>query len=130
MTGTSAKDIAQRGPTVMNARTEPSTVELNRELKPFQKSEILADVKDFDSTISKVTVKFTQVPVQIPMTNIGGSTWRAEISPSQLKSLAVSGKTMKYEAQIEARNEKGQVAIARDPITVSVKTPDLSYYKS
>ena len=130
MTGTSGKEISARGPTVMNARTEPSTVELNRDMKPIQKSEILADVKDFDSKVSGVTVKFTQVPMQLQMKNIGGSTWRAELSPAQLKTLAAGGKTMRYEAQIIARNEKGEVANAQDPVVVSVKAPDLAYYKS
>ncbi len=122
----SGEDIAPTGPTVMNVRTEPSTVELNRELRPFQKPEILADVKDFGAKVEKVTLKFTHVPIQVPMKNVGGTTWRAELSQEQLKMLAVSGKTIKYDTLVEAQDEKGRIGMSSSPTTVAIKAPDLS----
>src|SRR4051812_22527482 len=99
----SGREIASTGPTIMNAHAEPSTVELNRNLKPTRTPEILADVKDFRSKVTDVKLKFMHVPIQIPMKNIGGTTWRAELSPRQLQMLAVSGKTIKYDATIIAK---------------------------
>lgn len=120
----SSEQLASTGPTILNARSEPSPIELNTALQPSQSAEIIADVKDFNSNVSDVRLRFIHVPLEIPMKNIGGSTWRATLTPKQLQLLAVAGKTMNYEANIIAKNEAGQTAITRDPITVAVKAPD------
>jgi hypothetical protein len=122
----SGKEISANGPTILNAHAEPSTVELNRNLQPMQAPEIIADVKDFNSKISNVQLKFTHVPIQVPMENVGGTTWRAQISPQQLKTLAVSGKTISYDANVVARNEQGQTSTSSSPITLSIKAPDMT----
>jgi hypothetical protein len=122
----SGKSISSTGPTVLNARAEPSTVELNRNLQPIQNAEIVADVKDFTSKVTSVKLRFVDVPIQVPMENIGGTTWRAQLSSGQLRALAVSGKTINYDANIIAKNEKGQTAMSSSPVTVAVAAPDLS----
>lgn len=122
----SGKDIAQTGPTVLNARSEPGTIELNRDLKTNTPAEILADVKDFQSKISDVRLQFLSVPLEIAMQNIGGTTWRAQLNPEQLQMLAVSGKTIKYDANIIARDIDGHSNMAKSPIQVAIKAPDLS----
>jgi len=123
----SGKELAAQGPTILNVRAEPSsTIELNRSLKPLQSAEILADVKDFRSKVQNVQLKFLHVPIQVPMENIGGTTWRAQLTPEQLRMLAVSGKTIKYDANIVATNEQGQAASSSSPITIGVKAPELA----
>lgn len=121
----SDEDIARSGPTVLYARTEPGTIELNRDLAPLQPARVIADVKDFKNQVTDVKLQFNNVPLEIPMTNVGGTTWQAEISPRQLEMLAVSGRTMSYEAQVIAKNNKGQVAMSRDPVEVEIKTPEV-----
>src|SRR5690242_7736146 len=81
--GPSAKEIAATGPTIMNERITPKTVELNNNLQPFQTPEITADVKDFSANVSNVSLRFLHVPVEVPMKNIGGTTWRAVLSPKE-----------------------------------------------
>jgi hypothetical protein len=125
-TAEAGKELAAIGPTVLNARSEPSTVELNRSLQPIKTPEILADVKDFRSKVTDVKLKFVHVPITVAMENIGGTTWRAELTPQQLQMLAVSGKTISYDANIVARNERGQTAVSTTPVTVAVKAPDLA----
>ncbi|HLD98990.1 MAG TPA: hypothetical protein VJB59_01960 [Bdellovibrionota bacterium] len=122
----SGKELSASGPTIMNARTVPSTIELNKSLQPAQSPEILADVKDFSSTVSDVRVRFIHVPLEIPMTNIGGTTWRATLTPQQLRQLAVSGQTMQYDVNVIARNQKGQSITSQEPISLAVKTPELA----
>lgn len=122
----SGQDIARNGPAVLNVHTYPATVELTRKLQPVQKPEIVADVKDFGASISKVTLKFNHVPIQIPMKNIGGTTWRAELSNEQIKTLAVSGKTINYDATVEATDTKGLMGVSSSPVTVAIKTPSMT----
>jgi hypothetical protein len=126
MSKSESKEFASNGPTVMNARAEPSTVELNRNLQPIQNSEVLADVKDFRGKVTDVRLKFVHVPVTVPMENVGGTTWRARLTPQQLRSLAVSGKTISYDANIVAKNDKGQAATSSSPVTVSIKAPEIT----
>ncbi|MFZ9596229.1 MAG: hypothetical protein ACO3A2_09140 [Bdellovibrionia bacterium] len=126
----SPKDLSEalsvRGPTVLNARVDPHQVELNRSLQPNRTPEILADVKDFSSKITRVTLQFTTIPVEIPMENIGGTTWRAQVTPEQLRSLAVSGRTISYAVKIIAENQEGKKAESSPPLSLEIKTPDLS----
>lgn len=121
-----AIELSQNGPTVLNARAEPGVVVLNRDLLPNRPAEVLADVKDFKSNILDVRLKFEDVPMEVPMQNIGGTTWRAELTPQQLQQLAISGKTVKYAATVVARNTKGETTTGSEPIYVAVRTPDLA----
>jgi len=122
----SGDKITATGPTIMNARTTPTTVELNRDLQPLQKAEVMADVKDFNSKVTDVRLKFKNIPIQIPMQHIQGTTWRAQITQRQLQMLAVSGKTIKYDASIIARDERGMTGESASNISVAIKAPDLS----
>jgi hypothetical protein len=119
------RDIASTGPTVLNAKSNPATIQLNQNLQPTQAAEITADVKDFNHKISEVKLKFIHVPVEVQMQNLGGTTWRATLSAEQLQMLAVTGKTVKYEANIVANNDKGQTGITQSPLNISIKAPEL-----
>jgi hypothetical protein len=117
---------AAHGPAVLSARSEPETVELNREFQPTRPAEVVADVKDLTSTITDVKLQFANIPLEIPMENIGGSTWRAQLTPRQLEMLAVSGRTTQYAANVVAKNQEGKTAMTRNPVQVAVKAPDLA----
>ena len=122
----SGTQIATSGPTVLNAHTEPGTFELNKQLKPSETSKVVADVKSFKEKVSEVRLNFIEVPLSIPMRNVGGTTWVAELSADQLKGLAVSGKTIEYQARVEAKDESGKTATSKDPVKISIKTPEIT----
>lgn len=122
----SGEQISTSGPTILNAHTEPGTFELNKQLKADQTNKVVADVKDFSSKLTSVELSFNEIPLSVPMRNVGGTTWVAELSPAQLKRLAVSGKTMKYEARVEAKDESGKTATSKGPIEISIRTPDIT----
>lgn len=122
----SAGEIATSGPTVLNAHTEPGTFELNKQLKPSETNKVVADVKSFKATVAEVKLNFIEIPLSIPMKNVGGTTWVAEMSADQLKRLAVSGKTMKYEARVEVKDASGKTATSKDPVEILIKTPDIT----
>jgi hypothetical protein len=121
----SGKDISRNGPTVLNARTEPGTIQMNQALQPTSSAEILADVKDFDSKVNDVKLEFVSVPIQVAMQNIGGTTWRAELTAQQLQMLAVSGKTISYDANIVAKDVDGRSGVTSSPVSLAIKAPDL-----
>lgn len=118
--------ISSTAPTVVNARAEPGTVVLNGELQPVDPARVLADIKDFNSKVVDAHLKFADVPMEIPMENIGGTTWKAELTPQELQMLAVSGKTINYHAQIIARDAHGEVSEAA-PVNIAVKAPDYAH---
>jgi hypothetical protein len=118
-----SEDIAASGPTILNAKADPSTVQLNPNLQPKENALLFADVKDFDSRIQNVHVRFIHVPIDLPMKQVAGTTWEAELTPGQLKELAVSGQTIRYEANVIAMNEKGQTAVSSAPISLSIQAP-------
>ena len=120
------QDLAANGPTVVDARTNPGTFELNKQLQATSPTEVLAEVKDFMSKITEVKLRFVNALLEVPMTNIGGSTWRAVLTPEQLKQLAVGGQTMNYQAQVIATNEDGITNVSQQALNVSVKAPDLA----
>lgn len=124
--GPSDKEISARGPTVLYVRAEPGTIELNRDLRPLEPAEVLADVKDFRDKVTEVKLRFINVPMEIPMENVGGTTWRARLTPEQLKKLAVSGQTIKYETEVVAKNSQGLTATSEKPAIVAIKTPEIS----
>jgi hypothetical protein len=126
MTTEASKDLSSTGPSILNVQSSPTTVELNRSLQAEKTPEVVADVKDFRSKITSVVLKFKHVPLQIPMENIGGTTWRAVLSQQQLETMAVSGKTINYDASVIARNAEGQVVESNTPVIIAIKAPDIS----
>ncbi|MCM2277892.1 MAG: hypothetical protein NDJ89_07420 [Oligoflexia bacterium] len=122
----SAEEMKAAGPTVLNSRVEPGTIELTRDLKPRQPVEVLAEVKDFSGQVKDVRLRFVDVPIEVPMKNVAGSTWSAALPDNLVKKLAVGNQTTTYEANIYAKNDKGKVGVSKDPLKVAVKAPDLS----
>lgn len=120
-----ARDLNNNGPTVIDTAPEPVVISLNSALQPSQPAIISADVKDFKSTITDVRLKFRDIPLELPMSYYGGTTWRAELTPPQLQMLAVSGKTMQYQADIIARDANGSEQSSRRGVTLAVKAPEI-----
>jgi hypothetical protein len=116
---------AGHAPAVIDARANPSTIEVNQHFQPMTPAEVLADVKDFAAPIKSVTLKFKNVPLEVPMENVGGTTYRAQLTARQLEMLSVSGKTIKYDAQVIAKDAKGQIGVSSQPISVAVKTANM-----
>jgi hypothetical protein len=121
---TGGEELSQTGPTVLNARTEPGTFEVTRTLRPIQTPTILAEVKDMTAEVDSVRIMFNNAPIMIPMERVAGTTWRATLTPEQIKRLAVSGKTMKYDASIVAINSKGRQSQSAT-LDVLVKAPEI-----
>jgi hypothetical protein len=125
-TGKSDKDVAVNGPTVLDAKTSPATFELNRKLQAQSGAEVIAEVQDFEAPITKVNLRFVRVPLTVPMTHVRGSTWSAQLTPAQLKMLAVNGQTIRYQANVVAESADGRTSTTQNPITVAVKSPDMN----
>ena len=124
--GFAAKDLNVNGPTIVEAPyVEPTIVTLNAAMQPTQPAIITTDVKDFKSTITDVHLKFRDIPLEVPMTSAGGTTWRAELNPNQLQMLAVSGKTMHYQADIIARDANGLEQTSKRGVALAVKAPEV-----
>jgi hypothetical protein len=123
---TDAQNLSTTGPSVLNPRTEPGTFELTRDLKPIQSPVVLAEVKDMNGTVTSVRLHFNHAPLDIPMSRVAGTTWRVILTKEQLQKLAVSGQTMRYEATISARNDRGRVGTSESPIEILVKAPEIS----
>lgn len=122
----SSKEIVGVGPTILNARAEPDKTELGKGLRATKTTRVFADVKDFSSRLVDVRLNFVQVPLSIPMKNIEGTTWVAELTPAQLEDLAVSGKTMTYEAQIFAKDEGGHISNTKSPVEIKIQAPQIA----
>ncbi len=123
VSGPTSKDLAYDGPTIIDAKLEPSTIELNRDLK-MNNAQVVAEVADYGAKVKSVTLDFKDIPLKIPMKHLKASTWTATFTEKQLEKLAVNGKTMKYEAKIIAKDANGRSAESRDTITIAVKAPD------
>jgi hypothetical protein len=106
-------------------RTEPGTIELNRDLQPIRVAKVQADIQDLHSEVTEVTLQFDNVPLTVPMTKVGGTTWEVQLDSHALEMMAVSGETAKYGAQIMAKNADGKQALSDRPVVVSVKAPSL-----
>ncbi|MCM2324150.1 MAG: hypothetical protein NDJ90_12895 [Oligoflexia bacterium] len=119
----SGAEIQASGPTVLNPRISPETIELTGELQPRQTPEVLAEVKDFSGKVNDVRLRFVDVPIEVKMKKVGESTWRASLSNELVKKLAVGDQTTTYEANIYARDDKGKVAVSKEPLKVAVKAP-------
>ena len=98
---------------------------MNASLQPTQNPDILADVKDFTGKVADVKIRFVNVPLEIPMENVGGSTWQATLSPQQLQMLAVSGKTITYQANIFAKDDQGVTTQTQKPFDVAIESPEV-----
>ncbi|MBC7692246.1 MAG: hypothetical protein H7222_10795 [Methylotenera sp.] len=122
----SAANIATTGPSVVSAKSQPSTFELDRQMNPTSGADVVAEVKDYSSNIAEVNLRFIHVPMTVPMTHVGGTTWTAHFTAEQLKVLAVGGQTIAYDANVIARNEDGQTAVGAETVKVAVKAPDLT----
>jgi len=120
--GTLAQNVS--GPSISGMRSEPRVIELTSDYQPMHPSEVLANVSDPGSRITQVLLRFEGIPMEIPMENLGGYLWRAELTQRQLEVLAVHGQTVRYEARIVATNAEGQETRTDEPVDVQVKTPD------
>jgi hypothetical protein len=123
MKGKSSDEIATTGPTIVDVKTDPGTFELNRNLKPKTATDIYANVKDFNSNVSTVKIRFTYVPLELNMKPMAGSTWHATLTPKELKRLAVLGQTIRYQADVIATSKDGKVTVSKSPVEIAVKAP-------
>jgi hypothetical protein len=110
-------------PTIINAYATPSTVVLNRDLHPSQPAKVVAEVKDFGAMVTDVRLRFRDVPLEIPLDHVIGSTWQAELTPRQLQALSVRGKTARYEADVIAHDDKGEEARSEGTVALLIRTP-------
>lgn len=121
--GASSDQLSSTGPSIVSVTTKPSTFELNQSWQPMAPAKVIAQVKDFTSNISEVRIRFSLVPLQIQMNHVGGTTWEATLTPQQLQTLAVGGETIKYQANIIARNEDGLITVSPSSLAINVKAP-------
>src|SRR6185437_7409108 len=63
----SGQEIAATGPTVLDAKTSPATFDLNSNMDPVTRTQVIASVKDFQNRVTDVRVRFLHVPLEIPM---------------------------------------------------------------
>ncbi len=122
----SGEDLAASGPTVVNTRANPETVELDRNYNAKTGAEVITEVKDFSAKVVDVKLRFVNAPVEIPMQHVSGTTWRATLTSGQLKTLGVGNQTTQHEATVIARDSSGAVAKSKTPVQISIKGPDLS----
>lgn len=126
MGGGKTAEVAASGPTVLNQRTNPGTIEVNRDFQPTTQAEVLAEVQDISSPVTEVTLRFVEVPYEVKMNQVSGTTWRAQLNPGLLQRLAIGAQTTNYTANIYATDEKGNVAMSKAPVKIAIKAPDLS----
>jgi hypothetical protein len=119
------QDIASIGPTVLDVRTSPGIFALNQNLAPVSTATVVADVKDFNAKVDDVHLRFLHVPLEITMQQVTPSTWQADLTQEQLKQLAVNGHTMKYEANVIAKDDKGLTAVSAKSVEIAIKAPDV-----
>ena len=125
-TAENGEPFPSSGPAVVFVRPKPSLIELGPDFSPAQPAEVLADIKDFSGKINDVRLRFVGIPLEVPMENVGGSTWRALFTPRQLQLLAVSGTTIHYEAHVVARDEEGKTGSSRIPVDLAVQAPEIA----
>ena len=124
--GQSDQFIDGTGPKILSARTQPGTVVLNRDLQPALPAEIFAEVSETDSEVRDVRIAFIEVPLEIKMERIEGALWRVQLTPEQIHELAIGNQTTPYKAHIYAKDDKGRLAVSRDPLKVEIQAPDLA----
>jgi hypothetical protein len=113
-------------PTILTTRSNPGTIELNRDLQPIQTPVVQADVKDFKSQVTEVTLEFANIPVTLPMKRVNGDTWEAELDDRVLEMMAVSGQVTKYDAKVIAKNADGKIGLSDNPVEIAIKAPQLA----
>ncbi|MEN9723652.1 MAG: hypothetical protein RJB38_1638 [Pseudomonadota bacterium] len=121
---TDSQELSPSGLTILNPRTEPGTFETTRDLKPIDPPVVLAEVKDITGNLTEVHLQIENSSVRVPMTRVAGTTWRGKLTDRQLQTLAINGKTLKYQGTIHARNDRfRKTASAR--IEIRVKAPQV-----
>lgn len=121
-----APSPSSSGPTISMAKTDPGLIVLNRDCQPKQPPKIVADVKDGSSPVTDVELHFENVPLTLPMHNVGGTKWETSLNSDELEMMAVSGQTEKYSAQVIAKNADGKTSSGESPVQVAVEAPDQS----
>jgi hypothetical protein len=119
-------ELAQSGPTVLDVKTSPDVFGLNQNLAPVSQAQVVANIKDFQGQVQDVKLQFLHVPLVVQMKQVTPSTWVADLTQEELKQLAVNGHTMKYEANVVAKDTSGQLGVSKSPIEISVKAPDVT----
>jgi len=122
--GSEDQQMVMGGPRIVNPRAQSDTIELNQYFQAKEPNAFFVDVQDFGGSVENVKLRFLNAPIEIPMDKVGGTTYRGELSSQQLKSMAVTGKTMKYDAKVVARNDRGVVSVSKDTLSVEVEAPD------
>lgn len=122
----SESQFSTNAPTIVAPKANPAVIQLNRDFQPVNPAEVTADVKDFSHEVQSVTLKFRNVPLEIPMSRVRGTTWRAELSSEQLQLLAINGRTVRYDADVVAKNSEGAEGVSEFPVQIAVAAPDLS----
>ncbi len=92
---------------IMDARAQPSTVQLDQSLKTAAPVEVFADVVDQRAPVKKVTLKLDDSPVVVNLQKVGYSSWYAKIPQETLKKLAVPGQVKQYSGTMIAENTEG-----------------------
>jgi hypothetical protein len=122
-------------PVVVNPRVEPQKVNLSEDFKASRPVDVLADVKSFDSPVTSVSlrlyfspeteqrVRFFKNPVEVPMKKVEGTTWRARLTADELRSLAISGQSLKYQGQVVAKNSNDQITMSGQSVELTVQAP-------
>jgi hypothetical protein len=121
----SPENFAYTGPTVLETRADPTTFQLNDDLNPKTTDQVVTTVKDYGSKVTDVRLRFKRVPITVVLKRGEGDQWVGNFSKTDLQRLAVAGETMKYDATIIAKNEKGEVATSRSPLSIYVETPQV-----
>ena len=116
---------AENGPVIMNARANPETVVMDNNFQPKTQAEILVEVQDFKSDIQEVRVSFKNVPLEIALNHLSGTTWNTTLTPEQLKMLAIGDQTTNYDLTFSARDASGRTRTVTNAASIKVKGPDL-----
>jgi hypothetical protein len=118
--------VGVNGPGIEDSRVEPEIVQLDRYLRPTQPARIITEIQDYSSPIVEVSARFLQVPLEVPLRNIGHRTWSADLTPQQLRMLSVTGQTMRYDAAISVRDAQGHTVVSPDTFQVAISAPDIT----
>lgn len=124
--GGKSPESSATGPTVVETRVEPGTVELNQDMKLNEPAMVVAQIQDLKSEVTQVTLRFLNAPVELPMEHVAGTAWRAQIPEQTAQRLAINDQTTKYEANVYARNADGEVGVSREPVEISIKAPKVA----
>lgn len=116
-------ELETAGPTILEAHASPSTIHLTPEREPTGPAEVTAQIEDLSSPIRRVVLRFTLVSLEIPMEHVNGKTWRAPLTPTQIKKLTIGGQTSHFEANVIASNDEGMTTVSSSPVVISIAAP-------